>query len=282
MTPIIDTHQHLWDLKQLRLPWLPSDGPLAGTHDLSDYAREADGTAISRTVYMEVDVDPSQHVAEARMALDLCRRKDTNMVGAVVGGRPADPAFAGYIDGLLPSPYLKGVRQVLHGAGTPRGTCTQPRFIAGIRELGRVGLSFDICLPAVYLADAVILVRACPETRFVLDHCGNPDPKGDRSPWQRDIGRLAALPNVCCKLSGIVASASPRWRTADLRPFVEHCIAVFGTDRVVFGGDWPVCTLRASLRQWVTSFREIIAGLSDTEKRRVCHDNAVRWYRLAV
>ncbi len=118
---------------------------------------------------------------------------------------------------------------------------------------------------------------------FVLDHCGVPNVRDrELDPWRADIAALAKLPNVACKISGIVAYADPAgWTVDDLRPFVEHVIAVFGWDRVVWGSDWPVCTTTADLTRWVAATHALIAGASDSEKERLLSTNATRIYRLA-
>src|SRR5437660_12875673 len=133
------------------------------------------------------------------------------------------------------------------------------------------------------LRDAVKLIEACPGTRFILDHCGNaPVQTKDRTDWQRDIARVAKCKNVVGKVSGIVASARPgKWTADDLAPIVNHTLDVFGPDRVLFGGDWPVCTLAATYRHWVEALRSIVADRPEAERRKLFHDNAVRVYRLA-
>src|SRR5262249_1710946 len=150
-------------------------------------------------------------------------------------------------------PHIKGVRQVLHVKETPAGFCLDKRFIQGIRLLGELGLSFDLCLRSAELPDAGKLIDACPDTRFILDHCGNASVQAkDRSQWQRDMSELAKRKNLVCKVSGIVASARPgKWTADDLAPIVNHTLNSFGPDRVMFAGDWPVCTLAATFAQWV-------------------------------
>jgi L-fuconolactonase len=132
------------------------------------------------------------------------------------------------------------------------------------------------------LGEGAKLIDACPGTSFVLDHCGNPDVfNTDRSTWQRAIGELARRRNVVCKVSGIVASTRGRsWRPDDLAPVINHVLKEFGPDRVVFGGDWPVCTLGARLADWVKALREVVANRSEADQRKLFHDNAVRVYRL--
>jgi len=119
--------------------------------------------------------------------------------------------------------------------------------------------------------------------QFILDHCGNANVQSpDLSQWRRDIAAVAERPNVACKISGIVASAKPgAWTAGDLAPIVQHCAEVFGPDRLVFGGDWPVCTLAATLRQWVTALRQIVAAWSEERQRKLFHDNAIRVYGLS-
>ena len=159
-------------------------------------------------------------------------------------------------------------------------------FVDGVRELGRRELSFDLCMRPAELADGARLVSLCPETRFILDHCGNgsvrfSDPERDQ--WKRGVEAVAKHPNAICKISGIVASAKGiPWSAEDLAPIVNHCWEAFGPDRVVFGSDWPVCTLAASLAQWVDALKQIAAGRSESDRRKLFHENAVRFYRLAA
>ncbi|WP_233579099.1 amidohydrolase family protein [Tautonia sociabilis] len=279
--PIVDTHVHLWDLSRFRLPWLEGGGPLARDYLPGDYDEAAEGLGIVRAVYMEVDVDPAQHVQEAEYVIDLCRRRVGPLVGAVIGGRPASEGFGAYLDRFRDHPEVKGVRQVLHGEGTPPGTCLAPEFVRGIRMLGERGLSFDLCMRPGELRDASRLVDFCPETAIILDHCGNPSVQSaDLTAWRDDLARLADRGNVACKVSGIVASAAPGWTAEDLAPIVTHVLDRFGPDRVVFGGDWPVCTKAATLRQWVEALRQVVSERSEAERRALFLDNARRIYRL--
>lgn len=281
--PIVDTHQHLWDLSRFRLPWLAGAPKLNRSFLMEDYLRATAGLGVVASVYMEVDVEPSRQAAEAEYVLELIRRGGTPMVGAVISGRPASDGFAAYLDRYKDRPAIKGVRRVLHAAETPRGHCLERPFIDGIRTLGRQGLSFDLCMRPDELGDAAKLIDACPDTSFILDHCGNASVRAkDLSGWKADIARIAERKNVVCKVSGIVASAAPGpWTADDLAPIVNHVLDRFGPDRVVFGGDWPVCTLAASYRQWVEALRQIVAGRPLADRKKLFHDNAIRVYRLS-
>lgn len=283
--PIIDTHQHLWDLTIQNIPWLAGDGPLSRKFMLADYEHDAQGLNITQTVYMEVDVAPSERSREAERVLALCRDPQSPLAGAVIGGNPLEPLFDYYAKYFAVDPYVKGVRQVLHGGLKP-GTCLDPQFVANVQRLGAHDLIFDLCMRPGELEDAAQLVRQCPDTRFVLDHCGNPDIHADpASPehqnWQRGIAELARLPNVVCKISGIVAQVKSGERPdLLLAPFVGECARAFGPDRIMFASDWPVCTLGATLRGWVEALQTITKDWRSEDKRKLFHDNAQRFYKL--
>jgi L-fuconolactonase len=284
MVPIVDTHVHLWDLKTFRLPWLGEAPELNRSYDWTDYREAIGDRPLDKAVYMEVDVEPSQQIQEARAIVELCRSGKTALKGAVISGRPASENFADYLDHFKFDPEIKGVRQVLHGPGTPARYCLDPHFLRGIRLLGERGLSFDICIRPEELTDAAKLAKECPDTSFILDHCGNAKVFGGKlDAWKADIAKVAEHSNVVGKVSGIIASTKGhRWKADDLAPIVNHVLKVFGPDRVVFGGDWPVCTLGAPLGTWVDTLRQIVADRSEADRRKLFHDNAVRVYRLGA
>ncbi len=283
--PIVDTHQHLWDLARFKLPWIKvGEEPLGRSYGPAEFAEATRGLDVVQAVYMEVDVAPEQRAAEADSILDLIRSGKAPTVAAVIGGRPASEEFRAYLDRYRNEPAIKGVRQVLHSGETPPGTCLDPAFVRGIRLLGERGLMFDLCMRSGELADAARLIDACPATRFILDHCGNADVRArDRSAWKRDLAAVANRGDrAVCKVSGIVASArGAPWSADDLAPIVDHVLDTFGPDRVMFGGDWPVCTLATSYRRWVEALRSIVAARPEADRRKLFHDNAVRVYGLA-
>jgi predicted TIM-barrel fold metal-dependent hydrolase len=281
MPRIVDTHVHLWDLNRFRLPWLEKNSPLARSHVIKDFQTATEGLNVVKGVYMEVDVDPKQHVAEAEYVLDICRQGNTQLVAAVIGGRPAEDDFPKYIRRFRDNKFLKGVRQVLHNPSAKAGFCMTAGFVRGVQALGEAGLRFDLCMRHGEIGDAIKLVEACKDTRFILDHCGNgPVYAKDRQPWQRDIERLARLSNVVCKISGIVVQAREKWTADDLAPVINHTLSAFGPDRVMFAGDWPVCTLKATYRQWVEALRSIVRNRKPEDNAKLFHDNAVRSYGL--
>jgi L-fuconolactonase len=272
--PILDTHVHLWDLSKFKLPWIEKGSGLDRTFLLPDYQKAAEGLYVVRGIYMEVDVAPDDRTAEARYVLDLCSGKNAFLAGAVIGGDVASEGFADYLLPFKDDPHLKGVRLI-----TP--DFLRPSVIRGVRLLGARGLRFDLHPGGHRLDDAAKLVDACPDTLFILDHCGNADAqKKDRALWQRGIETIAKRKNVVAKISGVVATAAEKWSADELAPIINHVLDTFGPDRVMFAGDWPVCTRRATLGQWVNTLRQIVQGRSRDEQRKLFHDNAAKAYGL--
>ena len=277
---IIDTHQHLWDLDRFHLPWLSGVPALNRSFRLDDYARAIAGTGVAASVYLEVDLEESETLAEARYALRLAEAADNPVAGVVANGRPEAENFRAYLDQIAGHPALKGIRRVLHTQ--PDGLGETPRFTEHVGALAALRLSFDLCVRADQLGTALHLARRCPDVTLILDHCGNPRVReGELDPWRGRIRELAQCPNVACKVSGIVVNANrERWTAADLRPYIEHCIECFGWERVMFGSDWPVCTLAAPLGGWLAALESVLAGESEERRDRLFYGNAARIYRL--
>jgi predicted TIM-barrel fold metal-dependent hydrolase len=276
---LVDTHQHLWDLRRLPYSWCAGIPALNRNFVLADYTRAAAGLGITKTVFMECDVDEPRALDEARQIQALAEREPL-IAGIVAGCRPEHPDFPRQLEQLAELPKVRGVRRVLHTQ--PDGLARDARFAENLRRLPRHGFTFDLCALARQLPAALALVEACPEVTFILDHCGVPDVKGGAlDPWRNDIMLLARQPNVVCKVSGLVAYADPAaWTVADLRPWIDHVLGQFGWDRVVWGGDWPVCTLSATLCRWVEAVREIVAGATAAQQELFFHRNAERIYRV--
>ncbi|MFT3784885.1 MAG: amidohydrolase family protein [Tepidisphaeraceae bacterium] len=173
------------------------------------------------------------------------------------------------------------MRRVLHTQ--PDDLSRDPTFRRNVGSIHRHRLTFDLCVLAKQLTFGIDLVRACPETSFVLDHCGVPEVKGHAlDPWRAHIELLAKTPNVvACKISGLVAYASAGDCGPDaLRPFVTHVVEQFGPDRVLFGSDWPVCTLSCSYGTWAQTALELTSGWTLENRQKFFARNAERVYRV--
>jgi L-fuconolactonase len=177
---------------------------------------------------------------------------------------------------------VRGVRHNLQDYADP-GHCLRAAFIDGVRAVGARGWTFDLCVRHAQLPACTALVRACPETTFVLDHAGKPYVRGGvLDPWRKNVAALAGLPNVVCKLSGLVTEADPAtWTPEALQPYVEHLLSCFGPGRLLFGSDWPVVKLAADYRRWLQTALDFLAPLSENERAAILSDNARRIYRLA-
>ncbi|HVA91317.1 MAG TPA: amidohydrolase family protein, partial [Chloroflexota bacterium] len=271
-----------WDPRHFRMSWLDAIPPLNQPYGLEEYRRHTVGVEVAAMVYLEVDVETPYTLLEARWAAE--RAAEEPRIQGIVPWAPleyGERARAYLAELRAISPLIKGVRRIVQGEPAP-DFCLQPDFVTGVRLLPEYDLGFDICIRAAQLPSTVSLARECPETRFILDHCGKPEIAARvLDPWRRDMEALAALPNVCCKLSGLVTEADHQhWTAEDLAPYVDHVLNVFGEDRVVFGGDWPVATLASTYRRWVETLDTLTAHLSDAAKRKLWAENARRFYRL--
>lgn len=285
MLPVIDAHQHLWDPSKLKLNWLKKGDPLDATFGPDEYAAATKGLNVVKSVYMEVDVVADDRQKEADYVVGLCKDGKTTMAAAVIGGDPADKNFGTYIAQFKDSKYVKGVRRVLHSDQAPAGTMLKDEFVKGLQLMADLGMIFDLCVRPTDLPDVVKLLDKCPDTRFVLDHCGNPQAKftaKETDKWKADLAAVAKAKNIMVKVSGFLANGweKGKWKADDIAPVVNHTIDTFGPKRCMFAGDWPVVTKAASYAEWLTALREIISNRPEADQKRILHDNAERLYGL--
>ena len=272
---IIDTHLHLVYKDRFTYPWLDGAPAINRQWTAQAYFAEAERLGIDAALHMEVDVDETDIVPETRFMLSV----HPKVIGAIAACRPESSGFPAQLESLRALGGVKGLRRILHTQ--PDDLSQSALFAENIRLLGAAELTFDICVLARQLDIGRALAAKCPDVQFVLDHCGVPDiAGGDFAAWRDGITRIAELPNVAAKISGVIAYGGPDWTAATLRPYVEHIIESFGWDRVVWGSDHPVCTLTANLTRWVDTTRELISGASATEQARLFHANAERIYHL--
>jgi predicted TIM-barrel fold metal-dependent hydrolase len=277
---IVDTHQHLWDLDLFRYAWLQQLPDLNRSFRMNDYLAATNGLAIEKSVHLEADVDEPFMLDETMHLLRLADCADNPLEGVVACGRPESKEFKTYVEKIADHPKLRGIRRVLHTQPDDLGQ--SETFIENVCSLAGYGLSFDICVLARQLPLAIRLVSQCPDVTFILDHCGVPQVRDKvLDPWRSRILEIAKFPNVFCKISGLIAYADPNnWNAEDLRPYVDHAIECFGWDRVMFGSDWPVCTLSASYRQWVDVLLSLTRSAGEANQNKLFHHNAIRVYRL--
>lgn len=280
--PYIDTHVHFWDPARLPYPWLNAVTSLATAFLPEDYARATAADPAECYVFVEADCARDRSGDELAWVESLARA-DARLA-AIVPHVTLDQGRATIraLDGLGSHPLVRGIRHLVQDDPDPRA-CARPEWIAGVREAGRRGLSFDLCCRAHQLDSAIALARACPETTIILDHAGKPAiGHGGLSSWQRAIDELAACANVVSKVSGLVTEADhATWQTADLQPYFEHLYGAFGADRLLFGSDWPVVTLAASAVRWRETALALTSKLGAAERAAFFRGTARRVYRLA-
>lgn len=291
--PIVDCHQHLWDRSKFTLPWIEKGSLMDKDYVEEDYLKQAAGLNVVKAVYMEVDVAADQKTKEANYVIDICKSGKYPTCGAVIGGLPGEEGFEKYIRQFEDSTWVKGVRQVVHSESAKKGMCLEKTFVKSVQLLGELGRSFDLCMRATEISDGAKLCDLCPDTRFILDHCGNGDvkafhvqkriekkPDHDAESWKKDIAEIAKRKNCICKISGVIAQLPKGWGAEALAPIINHCLDSFGPDRVIFGSDWPVCLMGASYKDWVVGLKAIIASRPLAEQKKLLSENAIKFYKL--
>ena len=277
---VIDTHAHFWDVDRLDYPWIESGSPFARNFLLEDYQRVSADVPIERMVFVECDAHPRCSVAEAEWVADLAAIDPR--IQAIVARVPLHEKDAmARLEAIAAMPLARGVRDNIQGHAP--GFALGDTFVAGVREVARRGLHFELCLKHDQLAETIELVRRCPEVRFILDHCAKPDIAGGlREPWRSQMADLAALPNVICKISGLVTEADwENWEPDDVLWYARTAAEIFGPERIMFGSDWPVNEVAGGYMRWFRLAQELSAGWTPEHRDRFFAANAERVYRLA-
>ena len=278
---LVDAHVHFWNPQRLIYPWLASVPALNRAFSPDDYAAATKAAKIGKMIFVECGGEPSQSLDEVKWVSELAAC-ETRLKGIVAhASLERGAGVRGELSALAKSPLVKGVRRNLQGE-IDADFCLQPDFIAGVHGLAEFGFSFDLCILHHQLPAVIELARRCPEIHFILDHCGKPAIRDGRlDPWRQHIRELAALPNVACKISGLVTEADPaRQGAKDLQPYVKHALDCFGFDRVLFGGDWPVLTLAGDYSGWLETVVAAVPCASGADLRKLFQTNAEKAYHV--
>jgi L-fuconolactonase len=278
MTALLDAHVHFWDPTARHHDWLAVHPPLQrrfGPEDLGAGAHELTGA-----VFVQADCRDAEALDEVRWVAGLAR--DHSLIRGIIAYAPLHRGREAECDlaAVAAEALVVGVRWLLQGR--PGEQITGRALICGLRLLAEWGLPFDLCATHDQLPAVASLVEACPQTSFVLDHLGKPPVAGGQlDPWRDDLARIASLPNVACKLSGLATEATPGWAAADVRPYLEHALEVFGPQRCMIASDWPVATLAATVEQWFDVVLDVIAQLPAQQRAAVLSGTAAATYGLA-
>ncbi len=280
--PIIDAHQHLWDLDRVAYPWLTPDmEPIARSHVASELEPQMAEAGVTHTVLVQA----ANSYADTEYMLEQSAIHDW-MLG-IVGWIPLlYPDVAGRaIQRFHHYPLFKGVRHLIHGEADPKWLL-QDCVTESLKLLAASGMTLD--LPATlseHMECVLTLGERVPDLKMVIDHLAQP-PIGTRpqGSWADDMRAVAENPNVYAKISGLgTASGLPEtWSAADVKPYIEFVLATFGTERCMCGGDWPVCDLAGGYVKAWGIYREVLGMLSPEEQDVVLSRTATRFYGLQL
>jgi L-fuconolactonase len=272
----IDAHQHYWRYDPVEYDWIDETmTPLRRDFLPEDVAPDMAAMGFDAAVAVQA----SQTPIETRRLLDLADRYSS--VAGVVGWVDVQAVdLERQLEALVAHPRLVGLRHIVQSE--PDDFLARPAFRRGIAALERHDLPYDVLIYERQMPAAIDFVRAFPRQRFVLDHVGKPDIRRGRiDAWQTQLRRLAELPNVCCKLSGLVTEADWRtWTAGRIRPYIETACEAFGPDRLMIGSDWPVCTLAADYARTMTLVIDALADWSEAERDAVLGGTATRFWKL--
>ena len=283
MISLLDTHQHLVYREKASYGWT-KDIPLLAEENfiLDDYKTLTEGLDIGGTLFMETGVDDPDYQQETRFVKSLADNSDNGMIGLISSIRPeSDEAFENWLEETIEMGVV-GYRRILHVM--PDDTSQSDIFRKNVRKIGVSGKTFDICFLPGQLPIACELAKACENTKLILNHCGVPDIAGDGlDPWRQDIKALAQIPNVICKLSGLMAYCAPGTSSLEtIEPYVDHVLNCFGPNRMVWGSDWPVVNLAKGLPEWIAVTRKILGKLSADEASSIAYGTAQIVYKVKI
>jgi len=277
----IDSHHHVWDLSVREQGWMVGEAlnPIKKNFSINDLRQAITGCGIDKTVVVQTVTN----YEETPELLELAETDD--LVAGVVGFLKidADDAIT-YLDSYQPLrgfKYLVGIRDIAHDYEDVK-YLSKPQVVKNVQELGRRGLVYDLLTKTPHMRAAIDLVKACPNTKFVLDHISKPYiAKADMQPWADQITELASFENVVVKVSGLFTEADwKNWKKEDFWPYLEHITKSFTPNRMMFGSDWPVCLLAATYKQSIDLVEEFTGKFSESEKNAFWAGTANKAYGL--
>lgn len=280
MTGVVDAHQHFWDPATADYPWMSDELAAIRRRFAPDDLRPiVERRGVTRTVLVQTRSSLPETVEFLETAAS------TDFVAGVVGWVDlTDEAIADVLGRLRSGPtgrWLVGIRHQTHDEPDP-DWLTRPEVMRGLRAVARAGLPYDLVVRTRELPASLEIATQIPELALVVDHIAKPEIRdGLFEPWAERMAALAAMPNVTCKVSGMVTEADwSSWKRADFRPYVDLVLGWFGPRRLLFGSDWPVCLLAATYDEVLDAAEELLAGLTTAERDEVFEGTAKRVYGL--
>lgn len=286
--PMIDTHQHLVDFERFGKDW--AHPPVDGNFGMKEYRDAMKGLNLKKAVYIEVAVPKERRLDEALYAIELCKDKSNPTVAAVIKADLYADDFIEYMSQFKKYPCIKGIR----GGFKSSDDILNEQIVKNVRGLGSLNMGLDFSLPPTWFSSMAKLVELCPETRFLINHCGNVDPRAFIEPigkygmpdhnadqWISGMKAMASYKNVACKISGVGTRSSGYPLTPEnLGPAINQCLDIFGPDRVLFAADWPWVLGTMEISTWVNILKSVIANRSFIDQKKLFYDNAFKFYNI--
>ena len=283
MIDLLDTHQHLIYRDQAGYSWTKDIPPLAeGDFTVNDYKKITQDLNICGSLFMETGVDDKDYQKETHFIKSVMEDSASGIKGIIASIRPElDEDFDKWLEEALEI-NVCGFRRILHVM--PNETSENSVFRNNVKKIGASGKPFDICYLPSQLTIALDFAKACEDMPLILNHCGVPSiAAGEIDPWRKDIKTLSEMPNVICKLSGLMAYCAPGTSSLEtIKPYVDHVLECFGANRMVWGSDWPVVNLGKGLQEWIEVTRNILSSLSEDEANKIAHLNAKKIYNINI
>ena len=281
MIPLLDTHLHLIYRKKASYSWTNEIAEIANIDfTIEDHKKLIKTDGIGGSIFMETGVDDSSYKDEIRFINSLKDNSENNIIGIISTIRPeTNKEFDAWLEETIEMGVV-GYRRILHVM--PDETSESKIFRDNINKIGNAGKPFDMCFLSKQLSIALKLAKSCEKTQFVLNHCGVPNiAKEELDTWKKNIKLLSEIPNIVCKLSGLMAYCAPGTSSYDtIEPYVDHVLECFGPKRMVWGSDWPVVNLGRGLPEWIKVTRKIFQKLTEDESKAIAYYNAQEIYKI--
>lgn len=273
---MIDSHQHFWKYDPSRHSWIGENmSVIRRDFQPQDLKPLLDKNNIDGSVVVQVD----QTEDETLSLLALANEYD--FLKGVVGWIDLrNPHLGSRLEYFSTLKKLKGFRHIVQGEKP--GFLKQRAFIRGVRDLAAYGFTYDLLVYHHQLEEALEFLKKAPDTKIVIDHIAKPSiATGDIREWRKFMEQIARLPNVLCKISGMVTEAKwSDWKYEDLVPYLDVVSAAFGTHRMMYGSDWPVCLVAAGYDQQFSVIEKYLGQFSTSEKKQILGENAETFYNL--
>ncbi len=274
---IIDTHHHFWNYNPVDFGWINDEMALIRKNfQPLDLQKELKKNGVGGVI----SVQSRQNVEETDTLLNYAREYD--FIKGVVGWLPlVNDNLRDLLEKYSPDENLKGLRHVVQGEPDPEFLLGK-LFSRGISMLKDFNLVYDILIYEHQLPNTIRFVDHHPDQKFVLDHIAKPKIKTNEiESWKKNITELAKRENIACKISGMVTEADYQlWTSEQLQPYFDVVFEAFGTNRILFGSDWPVCLVASSYSDWIRTVKKQLSSFTGQEQEQILYKNAINFYNI--